>query len=231
MLGAGLCRALAGRGLAVRPFRPQNMSSNAAVTADGGEIGRAQALQARAAGVAPSVHMSPVLLKPETETGAQVVLQGRRLTHAGARDYAGLKPQLLAGVLESFARIGGGAELVVRQQNGLHGGAVEREEVVEGLSAARGQPDQAEVAPVDAERNAEASADLEPAEVKVIVIEMGEDDVSDLGDVDAQGSEAPGGLARRETGVDEQVFSLEAVPELQERAVAARTAAQDAEGK
>ncbi|MGR3716228.1 MAG: cobyric acid synthase [Thermohalobaculum sp.] len=113
VLVAGLCRAYARRGLAVRPFKPQNMSNNAAVTADGGEIGRAQALQARAAGVAPSVHMNPVLLKPETETGAQVVLQGRRLTHAGARDYAGLKPQLLAGVLESFARIGDGAELVL----------------------------------------------------------------------------------------------------------------------
>jgi adenosylcobyric acid synthase len=113
VLVAGLCRAFARRGLAVRPFKPQNMSNNAAVTADGGEIGRAQALQARAAGVAPSVHMNPVLLKPETETGAQVVLQGRRLTHAGARDYAGLKPQLLAGVLESFARIGDGAELVL----------------------------------------------------------------------------------------------------------------------
>ena len=121
-----------------------------------------------------------------------------------------------------------------KQQDGLHGGAVEREEVVEGLGVAQGQPDQAgpgEVAPVDAERDAEASADLEPAGVKVIVIEVGEDDVSDLGDSDAQGSEAPGGLARRETGVDEQVFSLEAVPELQERAVAARTAAQDAEGE
>ena len=113
VLVAGLCRAYARRGLAVRPFKPQNMSNNAAVTADGGEIGRAQALQARAAGVAPSVHMNPVLLKPETETGAQVVMQGRRLTHAKARDYAALKPRLLEGVLESFARVGDGAELVL----------------------------------------------------------------------------------------------------------------------
>ena len=61
----------------MRPFKPQNMSNNAAVTADGGEIGRAQALQARACGVAPSVHMNPVLLKPQSEVGAQVVVQGR----------------------------------------------------------------------------------------------------------------------------------------------------------
>jgi adenosylcobyric acid synthase len=113
VLVAGLCRAYARRGLAVRPFKPQNMSNNAMVTADGGEIGRAQALQARAAGVAPSVHMNPVLLKPETETGAQVVLQGQRLTHARARDYAGLKPALMQGVLDSFARIGAGADLVL----------------------------------------------------------------------------------------------------------------------
>src|SRR5262249_40601856 len=77
LLLAGLCRALHLRGISVRPFKPQNMSNNAAVTADGGEIGRAQALQARAAGVAPSVLMNPVLLKPQTETGAQVVVQGR----------------------------------------------------------------------------------------------------------------------------------------------------------
>jgi adenosylcobyric acid synthase len=113
VLVAGLCRAYARRGLKVRPFKPQNMSNNAAVTADGGEIGRAQALQARAAGVAPSVHMNPVLLKPETETGAQVVLRGQRLIHAKARDYAGLKPQLLKGVLDSFARISEGADLVL----------------------------------------------------------------------------------------------------------------------
>ncbi|MBK0397835.1 cobyric acid synthase [Limibaculum sp. M0105] len=113
VLVAGLARAFTRRGLKVRPFKPQNMSNNAAVTADGGEIGRAQALQARAAGVEPTVHMNPVLLKPESEKGAQVVVQGRRLTHAMARDYARLKPQLLAGVLDSFGRMEAEADLVL----------------------------------------------------------------------------------------------------------------------
>src|SRR6476469_8427169 len=100
LIVAGLARALANRGLKVRPFKPQNMSNNAAVAADGGEIGRAQALQARAAGRPASVHMNPVLLKPESDTGAQVIVQGRRLTTARARDYRALKPQLLAAVLD-----------------------------------------------------------------------------------------------------------------------------------
>jgi adenosylcobyric acid synthase len=112
LLVAGFCRALVRRGLRVRPFKPQNMSNNAAV-AEGGEIGRAQALQARACGVAPSVDMNPVLLKPESETGAQIVVQGRVWRTARARDYAGLKPQLMAPVLESFARLGGQADVVV----------------------------------------------------------------------------------------------------------------------
>ena len=81
-LVAGFARALVRRGFTVRPFKPQNMSNNAAVTADGGEIGRAQALQALACGVAPSVHMNPVLLKPQSETGAQIVVQGRVVGHA-----------------------------------------------------------------------------------------------------------------------------------------------------
>ncbi|MEM0922541.1 MAG: cobyric acid synthase [Pseudomonadota bacterium] len=113
MLTAGLCRAFTRRGLTIRPFKPQNMSNNAAVTADGGEIGRAQALQARACGAETSVHMNPVLLKPETERGAQVILQGQRLTHATARDYKGLKPTLLAGVLDSYRRIANQADLVL----------------------------------------------------------------------------------------------------------------------
>ena len=97
-----------GAACAVRPFKPQNMSNNAAVTADGGEIGRAQALQARACGVEPLVDMNPVLLKPQSETGAQVVVQGRVLRSCSARDYHALKPQLLPAVLESFAPAAGG---------------------------------------------------------------------------------------------------------------------------
>src|SRR5690606_5688551 len=79
LLVAGLCRAYANRGLGVSPFKPQNMSNNAAVTVDGGEIGRAQALQARAARRDPLTAMNPVLLKPEHESGAQLVLRGRRV--------------------------------------------------------------------------------------------------------------------------------------------------------
>ena len=113
LIVAGLARAFAKRGLAVRPFKPQNMSNNAAVTADGGEIGRAQALQARAAQVAPSVHMNPVLLKPQSEIGAQVVVQGRVYGNAKAAAYQEMKRELMPFVLESFARLGGEADIVL----------------------------------------------------------------------------------------------------------------------
>ncbi len=113
LLAAGLARAFTRRGLKVRPFKPQNMSNNAAVTADGGEIGRAQALQARACGIAPSVHMNPVLLKPQTDVGAQVVVQGQVWGNASARDYGALKAELMPKVLESFARLSQDADLVV----------------------------------------------------------------------------------------------------------------------
>ena len=113
VLAAGLLRALADRGYAVRPFKPQNMSNNAAVAADGGEIGRAQALQARAARVPPSVHMNPVLLKPSSETGAQVVVQGRVEGTARAREFQEAKRRLLPRVMESFARLRREAELIV----------------------------------------------------------------------------------------------------------------------
>ena len=113
VLVAGLARALTRRGLAVRPFKPQNMSNNAGVTADGGEIGRAQMVQARACGVAPSVHMNPVLLKPQSETGAQIVVQGRVMGSARARAYQDIKADLLPHVLDSFARLRGEADIVL----------------------------------------------------------------------------------------------------------------------
>ena len=113
MLVAGLARLFRNRGLRVRPFKPQNMSNNAAVTADGGEIGRAQALQARAAGVAASVHMNPVLLKPQSDVGAQVVVQGRVIGNAKAAEYQPLKPKLLAAVLESFSLLCAEADIVL----------------------------------------------------------------------------------------------------------------------
>jgi adenosylcobyric acid synthase len=113
LIVAGLARAFANRGLTVRPFKSQNMSNNAAVTADGGEIGRAQALQARAARIAPSVHMNPVLLKPQSEVGAQVVVQGRVYATAKAADYQKLKPELMGFVLDSYARLKDEADLVL----------------------------------------------------------------------------------------------------------------------
>ena len=113
LIVAGLARALTERGLTVRPFKPQNMSNNAAVTADGGEIGRAQALQARAARVEPSVHMNPVLLKPQSEIGAQVVVQGRVFASAKAAAYQQMKRDLLPYVLKSFGRLREEADIVL----------------------------------------------------------------------------------------------------------------------
>jgi adenosylcobyric acid synthase len=113
LIVAGLARAFTRRGLAVRPFKPQNMSNNAAVTVDGGEIGRAQALQARAASVQPSVHMNPVLLKPQSEIGAQIVVQGRVYGNAKAAEYQTIKRDLLPYVLDSFTRLRGEADLVL----------------------------------------------------------------------------------------------------------------------
>ena len=113
VLAAGLLRALANRGHAVSPFKPQNMSNNAAVASDGGEIGRAQALQARAARVAPSVHMNPVLLKPSSDIGAQIVVQGRVEGVARAREFQDAKRGLLPRVLESFRKVRETADFVV----------------------------------------------------------------------------------------------------------------------
>jgi adenosylcobyric acid synthase len=113
LIVAGLARAFTNRGLKVRPFKPQNMSNNAAVTVDGGEIGRAQALQARAARVAPSVHMNPVLLKPQSEIGAQIVVRGRVHASAKAAAYQAMKGALLPFVLESFAHLRSEADIVL----------------------------------------------------------------------------------------------------------------------
>ncbi len=113
MLVAGLARACVRRGLSVAPFKPQNMSNNAAVTADGGEIGRAQALQALACGLQPLTDMNPVLLKPESDLGAQVIVQGKRFATLKARDYGRMKSTLLPFVLQSFSRLARGHDLIL----------------------------------------------------------------------------------------------------------------------
>ena len=97
----------------VRPFKPQNMSNNAAVAGDGGEIGRAQGLQARACRVATSVHMNPVLLKPQTDIGAQVVVLGQVTGNATAREFQSTKPALLPVILNSFRRLQAEADIVL----------------------------------------------------------------------------------------------------------------------
>ena len=113
VLCAGLCRLFSKRGLRVRPFKPQNMSNNAAVTPEGGEIGRAQALQARACGVSPHVDMNPVLLKPQSEIGAQLIVQGQVRGTARAGEYQALKPGLMPAVLDSFERLRAHADLII----------------------------------------------------------------------------------------------------------------------
>ena len=113
MIVAGLARAFRKRGLRVAPFKPQNMSNNAAVTIDGGEIGRAQAVQAMAAGLDPVVDMNPVLLKPESETGAQIIVQGQRFSTMKAKHYGEQKHLLLPKVLESFRRLANGKDLLL----------------------------------------------------------------------------------------------------------------------
>lgn len=112
VLVAGLCRVLANRGLKVRPFKPQNMSNNAAVAA-GGEIGRAQALQALACRAEPSIDMNPVLIKPQSDTGAQLVVQGRVAGTLGAADYQQRKGDLLAAVLQSWERLRAETDIVI----------------------------------------------------------------------------------------------------------------------
>ena len=113
MLTAGLGRLAKRKGLNAVPFKPQNMSNNASVTVDGGEIGRAQALQAFACGVDPHTDMNPVLLKPESETGSQIIVHGKRVTTLKAREYTKFKKLLLKPVKESFLRLKSSANLVI----------------------------------------------------------------------------------------------------------------------
>ncbi len=113
LIVAGLGRAFLRRGFSVCPFKSQNMSNNAAVTPEGGEIGRAQALQAKACGLAPHSDMNPILLKPQTDIGSQVIVQGRVFGTVKASDYRSLKPQLLPKVLESFSRLQQQADIIL----------------------------------------------------------------------------------------------------------------------
>ena len=105
ILVAALCRVLARRGVRVAPFKPQNMALNSAVTIDGGEIGRAQALQALAAGVPAHIDFNPILLKPATDQRAQVIIHGQALSDLNARDYHEYKPRAMKAVLESWDRL------------------------------------------------------------------------------------------------------------------------------
>jgi adenosylcobyric acid synthase len=110
---AGLCRLFSNRGIRVTPFKPQNMSNNAAAVTGGGEIGRAQALQALAARIPASVHMNPVLLKPESETGAQVIIRGRREATLSARAYFAQRQRFLPAILHSFHQLAANHELIL----------------------------------------------------------------------------------------------------------------------
>ena len=110
---AGLCRAAKRRGMSVAPFKPQNMSNNAAACADGGEIGRAQAVQARAAGLTPRTDFNPVLLKPQTDRGSQVIVHGRPVGMLHAADYPAGRARLMDAVMESCGRLVGEFDLVI----------------------------------------------------------------------------------------------------------------------
>ena len=113
LLATGLCRAFARRGMRARPFKPQNMSNNAAVTEDGGEIGRAQALQARACGVPPHSRMNPILLKPQGDSSAQLVLRGRLHATLSAREWHARAREFLPAALESFRALQAAADIVI----------------------------------------------------------------------------------------------------------------------
>ncbi|MCA0937545.1 cobyric acid synthase [Vibrio alginolyticus] len=105
VLVAGLCRVLARRGIKVAPFKPQNMALNSAVTKDGGEIGRAQEVQAQACNIESTVHMNPVLIKPNSDTGAQIILQGKALSDMDAASFHDYKKVAMDTVLDSFSQL------------------------------------------------------------------------------------------------------------------------------
>ncbi|MFT2090347.1 cobyric acid synthase [Paraglaciecola sp. 2405UD69-4] len=113
LLVAGFCRCLKRLGYKVAPFKPQNMALNSAVTADGGEIGRAQALQAQAAGVLPNVDMNPVLLKPSSDTGAQVIIHGKAISNMQAKAYHDYKKVAMQAVLESHERLSNDYQVIM----------------------------------------------------------------------------------------------------------------------
>ncbi|MCD6562240.1 MAG: cobyric acid synthase [Deltaproteobacteria bacterium] len=112
------CRIFKRRGIRVAPFKAQNMSNNSFVTIEGGEIGRAQVVQAEAAGLLPSVHMNPILLKPATGHGSQIILQGKVLGRMEAFDYHKYKPRLRKVVMESYNRLAGEYDLIVMEGAG-----------------------------------------------------------------------------------------------------------------
>ena len=117
-LVAALCRMLHRRGVRVAPFKPQNMALNSAVTIDGGEIGRAQALQALAAGVPAHTDFNPILLKPASDTRAQVIIHGKALTDLDACAYHEYKPRAMKAVLESWERLCAAYECVIAEGAG-----------------------------------------------------------------------------------------------------------------
>ena len=115
---AGLCRIFRQQGIRVAPFKAQNMALNSFITPEGGEMGRAQVVQAQAAGLIPHVDMNPVLLKPSSEVGSQVIVQGRVYGNFSARDYYRLKPRLVKKVMESYRRLAQAYDLIVLEGAG-----------------------------------------------------------------------------------------------------------------
>lgn len=118
IITAGFCRCLVRRGITVAPFKSQNMSNNSFVTPEGGEIGRAQAMQAQACGIPPHTDMNPVLLKPNSDTGSQVVLQGRAVATMGIAEYDAFKPRAFQRVRESFERLRADHDFIVAEGAG-----------------------------------------------------------------------------------------------------------------